>query len=335
MVHHGLFAEATWRPAEMPLAYRSAPVLVDDRGGSDVPALIGMIGQGPPQHARRPLRQQVPVPSQPPSRRLGSPCGPGVLRVPPTRRVRRRPLRGFDAVPAAPHRPGPWTDIRHAALRVLPVTRAAEPPQWSAGSATRPARALAEPASPQAREAVMSPCCPMGLHKAPGSSSGHSTVARSSTVKQHVDAPPGSRNGVVSPMTRTRSSCPTSYHSPLIGNRIVTQRPQWALKMCTRLVLTVSELTMSPPSVPRVREPRFRQLRPALAPPCRSLREEGAQIRAPKHTPSRVASPCCDTRAGVQTRNTPCADACQRPSSGFRTPARDASPCARWISQFE
>lgn len=43
MVHHGLFAEATWHPAEMPLAYRSAPVLVDNHGGSDVPALIEMI----------------------------------------------------------------------------------------------------------------------------------------------------------------------------------------------------------------------------------------------------------------------------------------------------
>ena len=43
MVHHGLFAEATWQPAEMPLAYRSAPVLVDNHGGSDVPAFIEMI----------------------------------------------------------------------------------------------------------------------------------------------------------------------------------------------------------------------------------------------------------------------------------------------------
>ena len=43
MVHHGLFAEATWQPAEMPLAYRSAPVLVDNHGGSDAQALIEMV----------------------------------------------------------------------------------------------------------------------------------------------------------------------------------------------------------------------------------------------------------------------------------------------------
>ena len=43
MVHHGLFAEATWRPAEMFLACRSAPVLVDNRGSSDVSTLIRMI----------------------------------------------------------------------------------------------------------------------------------------------------------------------------------------------------------------------------------------------------------------------------------------------------
>ena len=42
-VHHGLFAEAKWQPAEMPLEYKSAPVLVDNQGGTDVPALIHMI----------------------------------------------------------------------------------------------------------------------------------------------------------------------------------------------------------------------------------------------------------------------------------------------------
>lgn len=43
VVHHGLFAEATWRPTEMPLTHRSAPVLVDNHGGSDVPMLVQMI----------------------------------------------------------------------------------------------------------------------------------------------------------------------------------------------------------------------------------------------------------------------------------------------------
>ena len=43
VVHHGLFAEATWQPVDMPLAYQSAPVLIDNHGGSDVPALIEMI----------------------------------------------------------------------------------------------------------------------------------------------------------------------------------------------------------------------------------------------------------------------------------------------------
>ena len=42
-VHHGLFGEAKWHPAEMPLEYDSAPVLVDNHGGTDVPALIAMI----------------------------------------------------------------------------------------------------------------------------------------------------------------------------------------------------------------------------------------------------------------------------------------------------
>ena len=43
MVHHGSFVEATWRPREMPLAYDSAPLLVDNRGGSDFPVLLEMI----------------------------------------------------------------------------------------------------------------------------------------------------------------------------------------------------------------------------------------------------------------------------------------------------
>ena len=43
MIHHGLFAEATWQPPDMPLAYDSAPLLVDNRGDSDFPVLIEMI----------------------------------------------------------------------------------------------------------------------------------------------------------------------------------------------------------------------------------------------------------------------------------------------------
>ncbi len=42
-VHRGRFAEATWQPSDMPLAYESAPVLVDNRGYSDCPVLIELI----------------------------------------------------------------------------------------------------------------------------------------------------------------------------------------------------------------------------------------------------------------------------------------------------
>ena len=45
VVHHGLFAEATWRPTEMPFTHRSAPVLVDNHGGSDVPMLVQMMSR--------------------------------------------------------------------------------------------------------------------------------------------------------------------------------------------------------------------------------------------------------------------------------------------------
>ena len=44
--HHGLFAEAKWLPAQMPLAYESAPILVDNYLGSDVPALFEMLKEG-------------------------------------------------------------------------------------------------------------------------------------------------------------------------------------------------------------------------------------------------------------------------------------------------
>ena len=40
---HGAFAEAVWRPAEMPLRYDAAPTLVNNFGASDVPTLIVMI----------------------------------------------------------------------------------------------------------------------------------------------------------------------------------------------------------------------------------------------------------------------------------------------------
>lgn len=43
MRHHGMFGEATWDPAEMPLHYDAAPTLVNNVGASDVPTLIAMI----------------------------------------------------------------------------------------------------------------------------------------------------------------------------------------------------------------------------------------------------------------------------------------------------
>ncbi|MDE0241882.1 MAG: hypothetical protein OXQ84_17115 [bacterium] len=43
MIHHGSFAEAVWQPQDMPLAYDSAPLLVDNRGDSDLPVLMEMI----------------------------------------------------------------------------------------------------------------------------------------------------------------------------------------------------------------------------------------------------------------------------------------------------
>lgn len=42
-LHHGMFGEATWAPADMPLRYDSAPCLVDNFRVSDVPMLIDMI----------------------------------------------------------------------------------------------------------------------------------------------------------------------------------------------------------------------------------------------------------------------------------------------------
>lgn len=45
MLHHGMFGEATWSPAEMPLRYESAPTLVNNSGSSDVPTLIDMISE--------------------------------------------------------------------------------------------------------------------------------------------------------------------------------------------------------------------------------------------------------------------------------------------------
>src|SRR5436190_1393798 len=37
MQHHGMFCEATWSPAAMPLKYAAAPTLVNSMGASDVP----------------------------------------------------------------------------------------------------------------------------------------------------------------------------------------------------------------------------------------------------------------------------------------------------------
>lgn len=42
-LHHGMFGEATWNPAEMPLSYPSAPLLVNNFDASDVPELLAMI----------------------------------------------------------------------------------------------------------------------------------------------------------------------------------------------------------------------------------------------------------------------------------------------------
>lgn len=43
MVHHGMFGEATWKPAAMPLRYDSAPILINNFGASDIPTLVEMI----------------------------------------------------------------------------------------------------------------------------------------------------------------------------------------------------------------------------------------------------------------------------------------------------
>ena len=43
MVDHGEFGEATWKPIEMPLAYDSAPLLINNDGASDTPKLIEML----------------------------------------------------------------------------------------------------------------------------------------------------------------------------------------------------------------------------------------------------------------------------------------------------
>jgi hypothetical protein len=42
-LHHGMFGEAKWQPAEMPLCYGSAPTLVNNFGASDVPRLLDML----------------------------------------------------------------------------------------------------------------------------------------------------------------------------------------------------------------------------------------------------------------------------------------------------
>lgn len=42
VVCHGVFSEAKWLPEEMPLAYETAPVLIDNYGSSDTPKLISV-----------------------------------------------------------------------------------------------------------------------------------------------------------------------------------------------------------------------------------------------------------------------------------------------------
>ncbi len=41
-IHHGCFVEAKWQPVEMPITYKSAPVLADKSGYSDCPAIIDL-----------------------------------------------------------------------------------------------------------------------------------------------------------------------------------------------------------------------------------------------------------------------------------------------------
>ena len=41
--HHGSFAEAIWRPIDMPLKFHCAPVLVNNDGYSDTPLILEMI----------------------------------------------------------------------------------------------------------------------------------------------------------------------------------------------------------------------------------------------------------------------------------------------------
>ena len=41
--HHASRVELIWSPAAMPLAYETAPTLIDNMGGSDIPALLDMI----------------------------------------------------------------------------------------------------------------------------------------------------------------------------------------------------------------------------------------------------------------------------------------------------
>jgi hypothetical protein len=42
-LHHGMFGEAKWNPAEMPLTYHSAPILMNHFGASDVPEIGDMV----------------------------------------------------------------------------------------------------------------------------------------------------------------------------------------------------------------------------------------------------------------------------------------------------
>jgi hypothetical protein len=66
-LHHGMFGEAKWDPAEMPLTYRSAPILVNNFSASDVPEIREMISdvrRGSPvaQFASKYRSRRLPLP---------------------------------------------------------------------------------------------------------------------------------------------------------------------------------------------------------------------------------------------------------------------------------
>ena len=67
--YHGTFGETKWSPAEMPLTYASAPTLVNNLGGSDIPGLLDMLGhvrRGSPvaQFASKFRSRRLPLPTE-------------------------------------------------------------------------------------------------------------------------------------------------------------------------------------------------------------------------------------------------------------------------------